>query len=89
VCSVPLCQWGVEDVKHVLFECPGAGIVWEHRGLSQMVKSACVSDRTGQAVLEYILSTEQHTMLTFGRESIPEIVADASWYLWWERRRAM
>jgi hypothetical protein len=43
----PLCQCGAEDIKHMLFECPRARLVWERLGLGQIVENACMIDRAG------------------------------------------
>jgi hypothetical protein len=76
----PIYANGVLKMLNTCFLSPRARLVWKHLGLIQMVKSACVSDRAGQVVLEYIFCTEQHIMSTFGSVSIPEIFAVASWY---------
>jgi hypothetical protein len=84
----PLCQCGAEDIKCMLFECPRARLVWEQLGLGHIIENACMLDRAGQSVLEFILCTEQQTMRGLGTMKIPELVVVTSWYLWWERRRA-
>jgi hypothetical protein len=34
----PLCTTGAEDVKHMLFECPGARLVWKSLGMQVLVE---------------------------------------------------
>jgi hypothetical protein len=53
-----------------------------------MIEAAGSVDRAGQAILEYIMCTEQRCTPTMGPTSIPELVAVTCWYIWWERRQA-
>jgi hypothetical protein len=74
-------------VKHLLFQCARAKKIWEQLGLDQLIQSACTIDRVGQAVLDYILCTKQRFTPLLGCANIPELVAIACWYLWWERQQ--
>jgi hypothetical protein len=53
----------------------------------QLIQSACTIDRVGQAVLDHILCTKQRLTPLLGCANIPELVAVAWWYLWWERQQ--
>jgi hypothetical protein len=73
-----------KDVKHLLFQCTRAKKIWEQLGLDQFIQSAYTLDRAGQAVLDHILCTKQRFTSLLGCANIPELVAVACWYLWWE-----
>lgn len=81
----PLCTEGVEDLKHLLFQCPHAVLVWRELGLEHLMDSACAIDRAGQAVLEHLLCVEHKVTNT--SHAILELVAVACWYIWWSGRQ--
>ena len=81
----PVCENGAQDVKHLLFECSRAKLVWRNLGMDN---KACKIDRAGQAVLEFLLSPEHLVpSLVLGEETTAEKIAITCWYLWWERRQ--
>ena len=51
----PVCSIGPEDTKHMLFQCHKAKDVWSRLGMDDVVKRACLVDREGEAVLEFLL----------------------------------
>lgn len=54
-----------EDIKHTLFSCFGAMEIWRKMGLKEVIKEACVVDRDGSAILEYLLDGKfSHTSHT-------------------------
>ena len=56
----PICERGAEDIKHMLFLCPRAKLIWKQLGLEQAISYAFHLDRAGQAVLELLLSKDYH-----------------------------
>ena len=61
--------------------------MWEHLGLYEVVKKACVVDRAGEAVLEFLLLMPDHELPILGSRNAGEFIAKAAWYLWWNRRK--
>ena len=51
----PSCSNGQEDTKHILFLFEKAKEVWGKLGMYEVIKKACVIDRAGEAVLEFLL----------------------------------
>lgn len=48
----PVCRSGLEDIKHLIFSCPRAVLVWRALGLDVIIKQALSVDRSGSVVLE-------------------------------------
>jgi hypothetical protein len=84
----PLCGIGVEDTKHMLFQCSKAKAVWKRLGLEESIARASKVDQTGQAVHEYLLCNQYSITPILGKSKLPELVGITCWYLWWERREA-
>jgi ribonuclease HI len=82
----PICQLGPEDIQHLLFLCPVASDIWRALGVSNLIQSALVTDRSGSAVLEALLSSNGQNFQNFDM-GMRETIAVACWYLWWIRRR--
>jgi ribonuclease HI len=76
-----------EDTKHVFFECPRVVEVWESLGLSPIINEACLSDRSGSAVLEFLLRQSDKMSSNLSDLGLKELIVTASWYTWWERRK--
>jgi hypothetical protein len=53
----PICQLGPEDIQHLLFLCPVATDIWRALGVSNLIQSSLVTDRSGSAVLEALFSS--------------------------------
>jgi hypothetical protein len=73
----------------MLFLCPRAKKVWQNLGLDLKIMEACATDLAGQAVLEYLLCSEQPTVPFLVQTITAQTYAVAGWYLWWERRQAV
>jgi hypothetical protein len=50
----PDCKIGCETTKHAFFECPRTIEIWENLGVMETINEACLVDREGSAVLEYM-----------------------------------
>ena len=61
--------------------------MWEHLGLYEVVKKACIFDRAGEAVLESLLLMPDRELPILGSRNAGELIAIAAWYLWWNRRK--
>jgi hypothetical protein len=83
----PMCRLHAEDILHLLFHCEPAKNIWECLGLSSIIANALLADRSGSAVLEYILCLPDNTPSGFEVVQLKELVAVTCWYLWWLRRR--
>lgn len=55
VSHCPICSAGAEDIKHALFSCERARAVWTALGIGQTIMDALLMDRSGAAVLEFLL----------------------------------
>ena len=53
--SCPICSGACEDIKHTLFSCQGAKEIWKRMGLWNLVEEACAIDRSGSAILDYLI----------------------------------
>lgn len=71
----PVCTVGAEDIKHMLFTCSRAKLVWRQLGLDQIVHKACLLDRAGQTVLEYLLCNEYQATPILGQKNTLELIA--------------
>lgn len=48
----PLCQSGVEDIKHMMFTCNRAKAVWSSLGVWSQIERLTNGDRSGQQMTE-------------------------------------
>jgi hypothetical protein len=78
----PICQLGLEDIQHLLFLCPVASDIWQALGVSNLIQSALVTDRSGSAVFQALLSCNGQNYQNFDM-GMRETIAVACWYLWW------
>jgi hypothetical protein len=62
----PICEVGMEDTKHMLFQCHRAKLIWENLGLDAMIERASSIDHAGQAVLEHLLCVKNQTTTILG-----------------------
>jgi hypothetical protein len=85
----PICNRGVEDIKHLLFTCKRAKAVWKDLGLRDYIKHVCQVDRSGSVVLEEILTRSQKNSPVIGLLGLKETILVAGWYIWWQRREAI
>lgn len=83
----PACSNGPEDTKHVLFWCENAKEVWAKLGLYEVINKACVVDRAGEAVLEFLICTQDQELSIMGIQNARELITITAWYLWWDRRK--
>src|SRR3989337_1697310 len=51
----PFCASGLEDTKHLLFQCQKAKEVWRRLGLDEIIAQACEVDRAREEVLGFLL----------------------------------
>ena len=83
----PVCEIGVEDIKHLLFKCSRAKHVWQALGIDDLIEKFCLAHRPGQSILEELLYSSPGQSMILGQAPLAELVAVACWYLWWERRQ--
>lgn len=82
----PMCLNGAEDIRHLLFLCPRARWVWNELGILPEIDKACLVDRAGSSILEFLLLWPFKGNHTLGLGPMPESIAIAAWFLWWDRR---
>jgi hypothetical protein len=51
----PICMQGPEDMAHILFQCHMARELWTSLGVIDCIDEALLSDRSGSAILEYLI----------------------------------
>ena len=73
--TCPSCSNGHEDTKHLLFLCQKAKEAWEKLGLHEAIKKACVVDRAGEAVLEFLIFMPEHELSILGTQNVRELIA--------------
>ena len=83
--TCPSCSNGAEDTKHVLLLCQKAREVWGKLGLHEVINKACVVDRAGEAVLEFLLLMPEQELAIMGSPKERELIAVTAWYLWCDR----
>ncbi|KAI4993030.1 hypothetical protein ZWY2020_007343 [Hordeum vulgare] len=83
----PTCSEGLENTKHLLFQCSKAQEVCKRLGMEDIIEKACEIDRAGEAVLEYLLLLPDQELRIMGCHNVHEMIAIYAWYLWWERRK--
>jgi hypothetical protein len=81
-----VCDWGVEGIAHMMFKCDRALEVWEVLGLTNIIQSAALEDRSGSVVLEHLLRSRQPAIPGLSGLEVKEVIATAAWFIWWRRR---
>lgn len=81
-----VCDWGAEDIAHMMFKCDRALEVWEVLGLTNIIQSAALEDRSGSVVLEHLLRSRQLAIPGLSGLEVKEVIATAAWFIWWRRR---
>jgi ribonuclease HI len=83
----PICHQGPETVMHLLFLCPAAKSIWQNLELTDLIDEATNVDRSGSAVLEYLMRLQQNNMQGLEIVGLKEVIAVTCWYLWWIQRK--
>jgi ribonuclease HI len=82
----PICKSEEEDVLHMLFNCPEAELIWNGLGITGVIQNAKTNGSSGSEVLASLLNMSSLTVPGFDSIHMRELVAVASWYIWWLRR---
>lgn len=82
----PVCKSGAENIKHLLFTCDRAHKVWKSLGISDIINQATAADLSGSVVLEELLRHSPKASPVLGQIGLKEVIATATWYIWWQRR---
>ena len=85
--ACPICHQGAEDLCHLLFTCLHAKEMWRCLRMSEIIDHASVVDRSGSAILEYLLLMPDSPQILEPSLNFKQVIAVACWYLWWIRRR--
>jgi ribonuclease HI len=83
----PICRTEPEDVLHLLFKCNASKEIWQSLGLANIIEDATSIDRSGFAVLEYLIRANDNNFPGLSMVNRKETIMVAAWYLWWIRRR--
>jgi hypothetical protein len=83
----PVCNLGQEDIMHMLFECPTAVNVWRALDLEDVINRVKEIEMSRPMVLEKLLKSPVAKLPGYDSINVQEIIAIASWYIWWLRRR--
>ena len=79
----PVCRIGFEDSQHCLFTCKRALDIWTELGVKREIQRSVLEDRSGAITMDTLMG--QQTLI--GEIPMAELVAVASWYIWWQRRQ--
>jgi hypothetical protein len=74
----PVCEWGAEDVAHMMFKCDRSKEVWKALGIYPIIEKAANEDRSGSVVLEILLRSKHPTSPMLGGLGMKEIIATAA-----------
>ena len=83
----PICNNGLEDIRHLQFICPTARQLWDSLGILHFIDSNLNVDLSGSAVLEHILRLPNNHYDGSPSTGLKELISVSSWYLWWIRRQ--
>jgi hypothetical protein len=83
----PVCQQAPEDIVHLLFQCGTPRDIWSSLGIVGVIDEAISIDRSGSAVLEFLLRAEGDAIPGFDSLGLKEVIDTTCWYLWWIHRR--
>lgn len=85
----PICKQGPEDIKHLMFSCLRARLVWNSLGLMEAIDLFLPTEISGSVILEEILRSNSPMVPTLGRIGCKEAIVVGAWYIWWQRREAV
>jgi ribonuclease HI len=80
-----MCPSGLEDLKHMMFMCDRAKLVWNYLGVWRHIEELANGDRTGQQMIEEVIKGERKVPY-LNNVGLAELILTGSWYIWWERR---
>lgn len=86
VSECPICR-GAEDIKHALFTCSRARAVWKALVVEKLISDATLVDRSGAEVIDFLVCDKSTQRQFLEPIDLPELVATAGWYIWWQRRQ--
>ena len=79
----PNCRIGFEDSQRCLFTCKRALKVWIQLGLKEEILKAVGEVRSGAITMDILMRGRS----PIGELPMAELIAVASWYIWWQRRQ--
>lgn len=74
-------------MRHLLFQCDLAKRLWIDPGLTNRIYRAVQVDRSGSAILEYLLLESDDPLTLMPSLNCKEVIATGCWYIWWLRRQ--
>jgi hypothetical protein len=80
-----MCPSGLEDLKHMMFMCDRAKLVWNYLGVWRHIEELANGDRTEQQMIEEVIKGERKVPY-LNNVGLAELILTGSWYIWWERR---
>ncbi|KAE8786703.1 hypothetical protein D1007_39394 [Hordeum vulgare] len=78
---------GPDSIRHFLFECQRSSEVWRQLELYEIVKRKCTKYRSGEEVVLELMHMDDSDVNILGCPKLREMVATATWYLWFEHRK--
>lgn len=75
----PVCKKGAEDLKHLMFTCDRARVVWRTMGVHEIVEVAAKQDRSGSIILENILRDKRQHLVQQTQSGIHESILVGAW----------
>ena len=64
-----------------------AKAVWDALGIERIVPDASLVDRSGSAVLEFLLCDQSMQQNYEDSIELPKLIATTIWFVWWQRRQ--
>lgn len=74
-----------EDLRHMLFCCDRASIIWNQLGVTQRVQALGAGDRSGQQMVAKVIN-DRRKVTRLNNVGFAELILTGCWYIWWERR---
>ena len=81
--AMPICKVGLEDIRHCLFTCDRARLVWASLVLPEEIDNAVIHARSGSVNLDILIRLQK----LVGDIPMAELILVTMWYIWWQRRQ--
>ncbi|EEC80711.1 hypothetical protein OsI_23156 [Oryza sativa Indica Group] len=82
----PVCSSGVEDIKHMVFTCKRAKLIWKQLSIWSRIQPILGFDRSGSVLVEEAIR-KGGKVSHLNAIGIAELILTGAWYILWERRQ--
>uniref|UniRef100_A0A0E0PYG8 Reverse transcriptase zinc-binding domain-containing protein n=1 Tax=Oryza rufipogon TaxID=4529 RepID=A0A0E0PYG8_ORYRU len=77
---------GVEDIKHMVFTCKRAKLIWKQLSIWSRIQPILGFDRSGSVLVEEAIR-KGGKVSHLNAIGIAELILTGAWYILWERRQ--